>query len=277
MRWRARCTFGSATGTALTAGPVAPGGPNEFSFVGFAVGTAAQTITVTAPYTNDSGQLNPTTPAGLFSFVSASSYLPTITSSTATATITSEPWSSAIATFRTISLPIYGNVNANTEGVKASYRAASSFAPTGTAATDVFVIGGSATKVIKVTHLAIACTATAAIATDVIILKRSTADTVGTPVAATLVPLDSNDAAATATVNAYTANPTTGSLVGNLSLDKASITATTGAPQFYFEDFGIRNTRSVVLRGTAQQVAFNLNGASITGIACDAEVEWTEE
>lgn len=161
--------------------------------------------------------------------------------------------------------------------VPASYRAAISFSPTATAATDIFLIGGSATKTVRVTHLGIACTATAAVAADVIFLKRSSADTAGTSTGATAVALDSGDSAATATVLAYTANPTVGGLFGNVSIDKSSITTTTGAPQFLFEDFGVRNTRSVVLRGTAQQLAINLNGASIAGIACDAEVEWTEE
>jgi len=165
----------------------------------------------------------------------------------------------------------------NTEGQKASYRAAIAWAPPAAAATDILVIGGSATKTVRVTHVSIACTATAAIAADVIFIKRSAADTAGTSTAATLVPLDSSDAAATNTVLAYTANPTINGTVGNVSMDKASITTTTGAPQLYFEDFGIRNTRSVVLRGTAQQLAINLNGQTIAGLACDAETEWTEE
>jgi putative NADPH-quinone reductase len=90
--------------------------------------------------------------------------------------------------------------------------------------------------------------------------------------------LDSTDTAASATVLQYTANPTTGTPVGTISQDKAAITTTTGAPQFYFEDFGLRGgVREIVLRGTAQVLAVNLNAASIAGIACDAEVEWTEE
>jgi len=165
----------------------------------------------------------------------------------------------------------------NTEGQKASYRAAASWSPAAGGATDIFVIGGSATKTVRVTRMAIACTATAAIAADVIFIKRSAADTAGTSSAATLVPLDSTDPAATNTVLTYTVNPTINGTIGNVSIDKASITTATGAPQLYFEDFGIRNARAVVLRGTAQQLAINLNGQVIAGIACDAEVEWTEE
>lgn len=161
--------------------------------------------------------------------------------------------------------------------VPPSYRGAISFTPTATAATDIFVIGGSATKTVRVTHLALSCTATAATAVDVIFLVRSTADTAGTSTPVGKVQLDSADANATNTVLAYTANPTVGNLVGNVSIDKTAFSTTTGAPQFFFSDFGIRRTRSIVLRGTAQQLAINLNGQSIAGIACDAETEWTEE
>lgn len=104
---------GTATGTSLSTGAVVPLVPNEFAFVAFGVGTAAQTITVASPYTNDSGQENPTSAAGLFSFVSASSYLANTNSTTATATITSEPWAAAIATFRPVAVPIQGAVVAS--------------------------------------------------------------------------------------------------------------------------------------------------------------------
>jgi hypothetical protein len=162
-----------------------------------------------------------------------------------------------------------------TESTDTSYRAAISFTPAANP-TDIFTIAGSATRVIRVTRVGLSCTATAAAATDVLFIKRSAADTAGTSSAATAVPLDANDAAATATVLAYTANPTLGAAVGNVSADKISISTVTGAPQFYFEDFGIRNTKILILRGTAQQLAVNFGGAALAGLACGAEVEWTE-
>jgi hypothetical protein len=98
---------GTATSTALSTGSVFPSNPNEWAIAGFAVGTAAQTITVASPYTNDSGQQNVGgTPSGLYSFVSASNYLATNTPTVASGTITSEPWVAAIATFRTVSVPV---------------------------------------------------------------------------------------------------------------------------------------------------------------------------
>lgn len=100
----------SGTGTALSSGAVTALSPNELAIAAFGVGTAAQTITVGGGFTNDSGQLNPTTPAGLFSMASASRSAPSFFSSiTASATITSEPWVAAVATFRPIQLSISGS------------------------------------------------------------------------------------------------------------------------------------------------------------------------
>lgn len=95
-------TVTSGTSPALTLQPVLP---NEYVFVGFGLGTAAQTITVASPYNNDSGQQNPTTPAGLFSFVSASLYKSGFEPTSPSATATSEPWAVAVATFRSIANP----------------------------------------------------------------------------------------------------------------------------------------------------------------------------
>jgi len=100
------------TGTSGTASTsvITPGTPNELAFAGVAVGTAAQTITVGSGWTNDSGQQNPTTPAGLFSFVSMSQYLAGLKAITPSATFTSEPWAIAVASFRPVVLGIQGTV-----------------------------------------------------------------------------------------------------------------------------------------------------------------------
>lgn len=95
---------GNATSGTATTSILSPGGVNEIAFAGVAVGTAAQTITPAAGWTNDSGQQNPTTPAGLFSFVAMSQSLTSLAPVTPKATFTSEPWAMAAATFRPISL-----------------------------------------------------------------------------------------------------------------------------------------------------------------------------
>src|SRR5271166_514249 len=144
--------------------------------------------------------------------------------------------------------------------------------------TDWVVIGGSATKTVRVTNITVCGTATAASTIDVVLIKRSSADTGGTPVSATAVPLDSNDAAATGTVVYYTANPTgLGTAVGNVDAVKLNLGAS-GAAGCGSVDFGTRNSQAVVLRGVAQQLAINLNGATVpSGASISYRCETTEE
>ena len=101
------------------------------------------------------------------------------------------------------------------EGGKATYCATITGLVPPAAATDIFTIIGSATKTIRISRIQFSGRATAAAACDVSIVKRSTADTGGTPgTVPTIVPLDSTDAAATAVCATYTAVPTLGTAVG---------------------------------------------------------------
>jgi len=102
-----KATNTGSSGTASTSA-ISPLFPNEIAVAAIGVGTAAQTITVGSGWTNDSGQQNPTTPAGLFSFVSMSQFLSTQAAVTPSATFTSEPWAVAVATFKTVVLPVAG-------------------------------------------------------------------------------------------------------------------------------------------------------------------------
>lgn len=108
------------TGTSGTASTNAIGAsfPNELAFAAIGVGTAAQTITPATGWNNDSGQQNPTTPAGLFSFISMSQFLSSQSQVTPSATFTSEPWAIAVASFKSIVVPIAGTVEtvASTSG-----------------------------------------------------------------------------------------------------------------------------------------------------------------
>lgn len=100
------------TGTSGTASTNAIGAsfPNEIAFAAVGVGTAAQTITPATGWNNDSGQQNPTTPAGLFSFISMSQFLSSQVQVTPQATFTSEPWAIAVASFKSIVVPVAGTV-----------------------------------------------------------------------------------------------------------------------------------------------------------------------
>jgi hypothetical protein len=172
------------------------------------------------------------------------------------------------------------------DGLDATYSAAITNLVPAASATDIFTLTGSATKTIRITRVSVSATSSAATAAalDCVLLKRSTANTAGTSTNPTKVPYDSASAAATATVNAYTANPTTGTLVGNFHVQKliqplATYTATDFPPmQPIIWEFGIRPSQAIVLRGTGEVFAVNLNGVTATATASfDISIEWTEE
>lgn len=148
--------------------------------------------------------------------------------------------------------------------------------------TDIFTITGSGTKTIKVTKIIVSAQQTTTSLRDVIILKRSTANSGGTSTTMTNVVNDSNDAAATATVRAYTANPTTGTLVGNVDtakivVDTAAVGANASSPPDWVFIFDGQSAKPLVLRGTGEVVAVNLNSITSAGGLWNFTVEWTEE
>ena len=167
--------------------------------------------------------------------------------------------------------------NSPIDGAKTTYSTSATVVPT-TAATDIFTITGSATKTIRVLKVKVSGVATTAQTISVFLLKRSTANSAGTSTAPQLVPHDSNSAAPTATVLGYTANPTTGTLVGNLRQDRFTFNLSTNTAQPPLVlDFGDRPGQAVVLRGVAQVLAFNLGGVSLAGGSVSLSIEWTEE
>ena len=147
-------------------------------------------------------------------------------------------------------------------------------------ATDFFTLTGSATKTIWVHGAGCSGISTAAAQANIAALKRSTANTSGTSTAPTAVAHDSTSAAATATVAAYTANPTVGTLVGivrgaRFATDAAATNTT--APGGVTWRFGDVWTMPIVLRGAAQVFALNGNGASFaSGASLTCWVEWSE-
>lgn len=161
----------------------------------------------------------------------------------------------------------------------AAYTAANSAVAAVASATDIFEIAGSASKVIKVRQVIISGIATAAAYSIVKLLKRSTANTGGTATTLTNVPLDSTSAAATAVCKSYTANPTTGNLVGMITAIRVPLltaTTATAAPIVINFDSG-SSMYPITLRGTAQSLVVNLDGVTITGGAISCSFLWTEE
>lgn len=179
-----------------------------------------------------------------------------------------------------VSVPQY---HALIDGQKATYRAIYQGLAAVTACTDLLTLTGAAGKTIRITRVEFSGSiATAAMYLDVLGILRSAVDTGGTKVtAATIVPLDSNDAAAAAVIAAYSANPTLGTAIGTIKADKLllQLTGTPAQPDRLAWEFGSRpGAKAVVLRGAAQQFAINLNGVTISNTtSIDVAVEWTED
>lgn len=145
--------------------------------------------------------------------------------------------------------------------------------------TDVVIIQGSATKTIKIRKIRIGGTNTGNTNAAFTIIKRSTAASGGTSTVVTNVPYDSTFAAGTATVRAYTANPTVGTIVGNVRnrLVFLPTLASSNVSNNQTMEFGEDFVTPIVLRGTAESACVNFGGTAITGTTviyfC---IEWTE-
>lgn len=173
---------------------------------------------------------------------------------------------------------ISGTITASpVDGTKTTYSSAAVNLVSAASATDIFTITGSATKTIRVAKLYVSGLATTGGNITVNFIKRSTANTGGTSSILTAVPFDSTNAAATAVVRSYTANPTLGTAVGTIRSERVFISggATTASNNSFdvFGDFA----QAVVLRGTSEVLAINLNGVTINSPSLNLWVEWVEE
>ena len=182
----------------------------------------------------------------------------------------------------------YGNAVINssgasysdTEGLKPTYSYQSAALTPVATATDVVTLTGSASKTIRVTKVCVSGVATTAAVYDVFLIKRTTADTGGTSTTPTPAQHDSNDSAASGTINLYTANPTlgTGVAVGgaHLVLTDADTPVQHNTPTCW--NFGDNADEKIALRGVAQQLAINHGGAAVpTGASMLYTVEWVSE
>ena len=103
-------SLGTGTSATPSIPAVSPNSPNSLAFMGVAVGTAAQAVSVTSgtSWTLDSTQ-NTTTPSGLYTFGSLSQFLASTAPVVPKATIAgSEPFAVACAVFRPVVLGIAG-------------------------------------------------------------------------------------------------------------------------------------------------------------------------
>jgi hypothetical protein len=179
-----------------------------------------------------------------------------------------------------VSLDKTGAQMSNGEGRKPTYSAALiAYTPYATPQ-DIVGIVGSAGKQVRVLRFAVSGRATSANQLDVQLVKRSSADTGGTPTTVTAVAHDSNDTAASAAVTSYAAAPTAGTLLGAVRAQQINLSAAgSGGAAVPIEfDFGTCNDKSIVLNAASEGLYLNLNGAAMPGGAVlNVFVEWSEE
>lgn len=164
-----------------------------------------------------------------------------------------------------------------------TYNASSNFTPAVTVSRDFWNVHGSASKTIYITQITVSGNATATSYAHFTLIKRSAATTGGTSTTQTDIPLDSSDAAGTATVKSYTAVATEGASVGVLQYRSLilPITAAT-ATQFPIEqeiifDYAVTaGLKPITLRGTAQNIALQPRATLPAGTVLNVSVEWYE-
>ena len=161
---------------------------------------------------------------------------------------------------------------------KFTYSGATGNFSSAASATDIFEIKGATSKKIQVLSVVLSASQTTGGQVVVDLLKRSTANTAGTAVATTKVPHNTAYAASTATVQHYTANPTTGSLVGKVASNKVYVPATTEVIQPFVEwNFELMFGAPIILMDATQSLVVNLGGVTVTGGSFNVTVTWIEE
>jgi hypothetical protein len=162
------------------------------------------------------------------------------------------------------------------DGSMATY-SASSFAVSGLAATDNFILTGSATLVVRVTRLALSGFCTSGGDINVNVVKRSNANTGGTLSSAVGQSHDSINAAATTFAQWYTAAATSLGLSTGTPVRSALLflPVSGNIPEQLEWNFGNGPKQAIVLRGVAQSLCVNL-AAAPAGTFVNYDIEWTE-
>lgn len=154
-------------------------------------------------------------------------------------------------------------------------------------ATDIYCISAGTSKNVSIRRIAISGTAGTAITTPFLIYRRSALGTSGTaatglalPVA---TPLNPTDPASTATLTAYTANPTVASspiLMDALMVDLPVTTAAGGATtvaNIYGTGLDFFNRGLDINKNTTSQICVNLNGVSVSSGVLNINMQWQEQ
>lgn len=174
-------------------------------------------------------------------------------------------------TSKTFPLPVTGN-----SAIPTYSGATSSLAVAG--AGDVYCIQGSATKTVKVKRIGISGIASSAVVIDAEISVRSTIDAGGTGQVITLVPSDPGNAAGSAAIETYTANPTQGTIVGPVRSMKVALPTSAGSGDQSVAQFDFTRywDQPLILRAATQAACLSVSTVGAGG-SLDIDSEHTEE
>lgn len=157
-------------------------------------------------------------------------------------------------------------------------------------ATDIFCIAGSASKTIQLVRIEASGIAGTLATSPLVLLRRNIANTGGTAATTTAAPNltqgpydPSAVGAASATLIAYTANPTINdsspTYLRARYLTTPTAAAGTNSPNVVWTFGEATNALNgpPTLRGANQQLCLNLQGTSISSGVLEINVEWTEQ
>ena len=178
-----------------------------------------------------------------------------------------------------LQLDAAGALRISEEGGLPTYFGTSQFACDSTG-TDIAILPGNASKVVKVIGVLVSTTATAAATGDVSLIRRSAVNTAGTSVNASVGQADSGDAAPSSTPKHYTAHPTgLGASAGTVMAERL-VQQAAGTPQasrIFFDLRGRFGAKGLRLNGVAEILALNVAAAlGGSGNAWDVTWIWTE-
>lgn len=157
-------------------------------------------------------------------------------------------------------------------------------------ATDIFCISGSLTKAVSVKKIGISGTAGTLVSAPFTLLHRVALDSGGTAASTTANPANtlganySPDPAATATLIAYTANPTINDTSPTYQRTAYVTLPTTAAGTLinpiawrFGTDIDFFNQGlDIPVAKTAEQYCINLNATSVSSGVLDIDIEWSE-
>lgn len=151
-------------------------------------------------------------------------------------------------------------------------------------ATDIACLPGNATNVVRVQRIEVSGTAGTLVNVPVVLFKRASANTGGTPATSTALPVayrfDSTSTAPVSVPIAWTANPTIVDSAPGIVGAKVINFGTTGTTVASFNglwDYSERNFMAApVLRGVAQNLCISLSAVSVSSGVLQVSFKWTE-